>query len=182
MVAAGTSDTKIMELLLASGAHVELQDKTGHDALWFAADSGTEEIADRLLAAGSPVDSNRSQQSPLFASVHAGRPGMLEHLIRKGLSPNAKGSSGDTPLISAAARGDAALVKVLVGGGATIDEQNNAGNTALIVAIREGHANVCQVLLKGGANARVRNKDRIDALDTAKRRNMSEIVALLDAH
>jgi ankyrin repeat protein len=182
MVAAGTSDSKMLELLLTSGAHVELQDKTGRDALWFAADSGTEEIVDRLLAAGAPVDSNRKQQSPLFATVHAGRPGMLEHLIRKGLSPNAKGTSGDTPIISAAARGDAALVSVLVGGGATIDEQNNAGNTALIVAIREGHTNVCKVLLKGGANARVRNKDRIDALDTAKRRNMQEIVALLDAH
>jgi ankyrin repeat protein len=171
-----------MELLLASGAHVELQDKTGRDALWFAADSGTEEIADRLLSAGAPVDSNRRQQSPLFAAVRAGRPGMVEHLVRKGLSPNAKGTSGDTPLISSAARGDAALVNVLVGGGATIDEQNNAGNTALIVAIREGHTNVCRVLLKGGANTRVRNKDRIDALDTAKRRNMTEIVALLDAH
>jgi uncharacterized protein len=71
---------------------------------------------------------------------------------------------------------------VLVDGGATIDEQNNAGNTALIVAIREGHTHVCRILLKGGANARVRNKDRIDALDTAKRRNMPEIVALLDTH
>lgn len=182
MVAAGSSDVKIMELLLSVGAKVEQADKTGRDALWFAADSGTEEIADRLLAAGAPVDSNRKQQSPLFATVHAGRPGMLEHLIRKGLSPNAKGSSGDTPIISAAARGDTALVTVLVGGGATIDEQNNAGNTALIVAVREGHANVCKVLLKGGANARVRNKDRIDALDTAKRRNMQEIVAMLDAH
>jgi ankyrin repeat protein len=182
MVAAGTSDSKILELLLSSGAHVEIQDKTGRDALWLAADSGSEETADRLLAVGAPVDSNRKQQSPLFATVHAGRPGMLEHLIRKGLSPNAKGTSGDTPIISAAARGDAAMVSVLVGGGATIDEQNNAGNTALIVAIREGHTNVCKVLLKGGANARVRNKDRIDALDTAKRRNMAEIVALLNAH
>ena len=89
---------------------------------------------------------------------------------------------GAQPGGSAAARGDAALVKVLVGGGATIDEQNAAGNTALIVAIREGHTDVCRVLLKGGANARVRNKDRIDALDTAKRRNMAEIVALLDTH
>jgi ankyrin repeat protein len=168
--------------LLGAGAKVEQADKTGRDALWFAADSGTEEIADRLLAAGAPVDSNRKQQSPLFAAVRAGRPGMVEHLIRKGLSPNAKGNAGDTPIISAAARGDAALVTVLVGGGATVDEQNNAGNTALIVAIREGHANVCKVLLKGGANTRVRNKDRIDALDTAKRRNMQEIVALLDAH
>jgi len=41
---------------------------------------------------------------------------MLEHLIRKGLSPNAKGPAGDTPLISAVPAVDAALVKVLVGG------------------------------------------------------------------
>jgi len=182
MVASATSDTKIMQLLLGAGSHVELQDKTGRDALWFAADSGSEEIADQLLAAGAPVDANRTQFSPVFAAVHAGRPGMVEHLIRKGLSPNSKGASGDTPLIAAAARGDAALARVLVDGGATIDEQNNAGNTALIVAIREGHTDVCRVLLKGGANARVRNKDRIDALDTAKRRNLSDIVALLDTH
>ncbi len=99
MVAAGSSDLAILDLLIAAGAHVEMQDKTGRDAVWFAADRGTEEVADRLLAAGAPVDSNRNQQSPLFAAVHAGRPGMLEHLIRKGLSPNAKGSSGDTPII-----------------------------------------------------------------------------------
>ncbi|MDB6100201.1 MAG: ankyrin repeat protein 50 isoform, partial [Gammaproteobacteria bacterium] len=106
IIAAARSDAKIMQLLLAAGADVELQDKTGRDALWFAADAGSEETADQLLAAGAPVDSNRTQQSPLFAAVHAGRPGMLEHLIRKGLSPNAKGPAGDTPLISAAARGD----------------------------------------------------------------------------
>jgi len=52
----------------------------------------------------------------------------------------------------------------------------------LIVATREGHTDVCRVLLNGGADARVRNKDRIDALDTAKRRHLSEIVALLGAH
>ena len=101
MVAAASSDSMILELLLGAGAKVEQADKTGRDALWFAADSGTEEIADRLLAAGAPVDSNRKQQSPLFAAVRSGRSGMVEHLIRKGLSPNSKGSSGDTPIISA---------------------------------------------------------------------------------
>jgi ankyrin repeat protein len=182
MVAAAAPDAKLTQLLISSGAHVELPDKAGRDALWFAADVGSEEIVDQLLAAGAPVDSNRTQLSPLFAAVHAGRAKLVERLIRKGVSPNAKGPGGDTPIIAAAARGDTAVVKVLVGGGASIDEQNVAGNTALIVAIREGHADVCKVLLKGGANSRIRNKDRIDALDTAKRRNLSEIVAMLDTH
>jgi len=105
----------------AAAAGASLIGAMGLSAIVF---SGAAQIlAVQLLAAGAPVDSNRKQQSPLFAAVRSGRSGMVEHLIRKGLSPNAKGSSGDTPIISAAAKGDAALVNVLVGGGATIDEQ-----------------------------------------------------------
>lgn len=182
MVGATASNADLTQMLLTAHARVEMRDKIGRDGLWFAADAGSVEIVGQLLAAGAPVEANRKQQSPLFAAVQAGRASVVEYLIRKGLSPNAQGPGGDTPLIAAAARGDSAVVKVLVEGGATIDEQNAAGNTALIVAIREGHADVCKVLLKGGANARVRNNDRIDALDTAKRRNLSEIVALLGSH
>ncbi|MFT2520360.1 ankyrin repeat domain-containing protein, partial [Escherichia coli] len=87
-VAAANSDSKVMQLLIAASGHVELEDKTGRDALWFVADAGSEEVADQLLAAGAPVDSNRRRQSPLFAAVHAGHARMVEHLVRKGLSPN----------------------------------------------------------------------------------------------
>jgi len=62
-----------------------------------------------------------------------------------------------------------------------VNAQNNAGNTALIVATREGHAEVCKALVKAGANMSLRNQERHDALDTAKRRNLSDIVALLTA-
>ena len=64
-------------------------------------------------------------------------------------------------------------------GGASVNAQNNVGNTALIVATREGHTEVCKALIKAGANTRLRNQERHDALDTAKRRNLTEIVALL---
>src|SRR5262249_8055427 len=109
MVAAASSSTQLTQMLLAAGARVAERDNTGRDAMWFTADAGNVEIADQLLAAGAPVESNRKQQSPLFAAVHAGRSEMVQHLIRKGLSPNAKGPEGDTPLIAAAARGDSAV-------------------------------------------------------------------------
>jgi ankyrin repeat protein len=182
MIAAVTSNPQVMQLLITAGSRTELADKTGHDALWFAADVGSDEAVDLLLAAGAPVETNRTQQSPLFAAVHARRAKVLEHLLRKGLSPDAKSEAGDTPLIAAAAEGDIAVVRVLIEGGAGMDVQNAVGNTALIVATREGHANVCQALLKAGANTSLRNRDRIDALDTAKRRNLTAIVALLDTH
>jgi hypothetical protein len=60
-----------------------------------------------------------------------------------------------------------------------VDAQNVAGNTALLVATREGHTDVCRMLLKAGADSGLRNEDRVDALDTARRRHLTEIVALL---
>jgi ankyrin repeat protein len=95
--------------------------------------------------------------------------------------PGAKNTAGDTPLISAAALGDLAVVRTLLDGGASVDAQNAAGNTPLIVATREGHTEVCRVLLQAGANASLHNQDGSDAADTAMRRHLSAIVALLES-
>ena len=70
--------------------------------------------------------------------------------------------------------------RALLDGGASVDVQNAAGNTPLIVATREGHTEVCRILLTAGADTGLHNEDRIDALDTAKRRHLTEIVALLE--
>jgi serine/threonine-protein phosphatase 6 regulatory ankyrin repeat subunit B len=180
MVAAGAPDPQIVQLLMAANPNLALKDRTGRNALWFAAGAGNDEIADELLAAGSPIDGSGTQQSPLFAAVQSGRPRMLERLLRKGLPPDARNAADDTPLIAAAARGDADIVRILLDGGAAIDAQNAAGNTALIAAAREGHIDVFRLLLKAGANTSLHNQDRINALDTAKRRNLPQIVALLE--
>jgi hypothetical protein len=39
---------------------------------------------------------------------------------------------------------------------------------------------VCRILLKAGANTGLHNEDRIDALDTARLRHLTEIVALFE--
>ncbi len=39
---------------------------------------------------------------------------------------------------------------------------------------------MCKALLGAGANASLRNQERIDALDTAKRRNLPQLAALLE--
>ncbi len=181
MVSASMPDAGLARTLLAAHAGVELVDAGGRDALWLAVGAGSEEIADLLLAAGAPVDSDRKGPSPLFAAIRANRPKLLEHLLRKGLSPNPESASGDTPLLAAAALGNLSAVKVLLDGGAAIDSVNAAGNTALIEATREGHVDVCKLLLAAGANARLKNLDRIDALDTARRRNLQSVAALMGA-
>ncbi len=180
MIASGGSDPEVLRTLIAAKANLALRDKTGRDALWFASNSGNEAGIDQLLAAGAPIETAISGQSAMFAAVRGGRVSTLEHLLHKGLAPNARDSAGNTPLIAAAARGDLAILKVLLDGGAQINAQNEAGNTALIVASREGHVRICKALIQAGASATLRNQERHDALDTAKRRDLTQIVALLN--
>jgi ankyrin repeat protein len=181
MAAAAASQPEIVAALMAARPNLTMRDRLGRNALWFAAAEGNLQILDLLLAGGAPVDSTPNQLSPLFAAVQAGHADAVERLLHKGLSPEVKNVAGDTPLIAAAALGDVLVVKTLVDGGAAIDAQNAVGNTALIVASREGHTEVCKVLLKAGADAGLHNQDRLDALDTAQRRHLNEIVALLNS-
>jgi uncharacterized protein len=178
MIAAARPDAEMVETLMVAKPDLAARDNKGRNALWFAAGGGNDQIVDKLLAAGSPVDGSAVQQSPLFAAVEAGHAGVLQRLLRKGLTPDAKNLGGDTPLIAAASRGDEAAVRALLDGGATVDAQNAAGNSALLVATREGHTEVCRILLKAGANTGLHNEDRIDALDTARLRHLTQIVAL----
>jgi ankyrin repeat protein len=166
---------------MAARADVTLRDRSGRSALWFASGSGDERMVDALLAAGSPIDGAGKQLSPLFAAVQAGRAGILQRLLRKGVPVDTRNATADTPLIAAAALGDPATVRALLDGGAAVDAQNGAGNTALIVATRAGHIEVCKLLLKAGADAGLHNQDRADALDTARRRHLTDIAALLES-
>ena len=176
MIAAATPSPDIFERVMAVRPNVALRDRLGRSALWFAAGSGDERMVEELLAAGSAIDG----VSPLFAAVQTGRAGTLERLLRKGVPVDTRNAAGDTALIAAAGLGDTAVVHALLEGGAAVDAQNAAGNTALIVATREGHFEVCKMLLKAGADAGLHNQDRADALDTAKRRHLDEIAALLN--
>jgi ankyrin repeat protein len=177
MIAAATPSPDVFERLMAAHADVARRDRSGRSVLWFAAGAGDERMVDALLAAGVPIDG----ASPLFAAVQAGRADILERLLRKGVPVDTRNAVGDTALIAAATLGDTTVVRALLEGGAAVDAQNAAGNTPLIVATREGHIEVCKVLLHAGANAGLHNQDRADALDTARRRHLTEIAALLDS-
>lgn len=179
MIAATDPDQTMLNVLVASGADASLRDRTGKDAMWFAAGSGNEKALAALMAIGVTLQVTKADHSALVAAVQARQLGSSKMLLGAGASANSKAANGDTPLIMAAAQGNMELVTLLLKSGAQTDAQNTAGDTALIAATREGHTAICRVLLNAGANAHLRNADRIDAVDTAKRRNLKEIVALL---
>ena len=180
IAAADGTDAELLRSVLAAKPNLAFRDHMGRDALWFASLAGNEDMIELLLAAGAPLESSAGRQSPLFAAVRSGKADALERLLHKGLTPNAKDSEGDTPLIAAAVRGNMPAVRVLLAGGAAVNAQNDAGNTALIAAAREGNVEMCKALLGAGANASLRNQERIDALDTARRRNLPQLAALLE--
>ena len=178
IAAAAATDVELLRRLMAVKPNLAFKDHMGRDALWFASLAGNEAMIELLLTGGAPVEGGH--HSPLFAAVRSDKAAALQLLLHKGLAPNAKSPDGDTPLIAAAVRGNLPAVRVLLEGGGAVNAQNDAGDTALIAATRAGNVEVCRALLKAGANASLRNQERIDALDTAKRRNLPQIAALLD--
>ncbi len=180
LMLAGESMPELLEPLLKAGADVHRRDRSGHDALWYAAAHGSSEAVARLIAAGAPVR-DAEGDSALFAAVRADSVPVLRRLLGAGAAANVTRTDGDTPLMAAAARGQLEAVRALVQAGAAVDRQNPLGDTALIIAARAGQLPVCRALIEAGANPRLRNSARADALDTVRRLQLGDIERLLTA-
>jgi len=106
-----------------------------------------------------------SQDAGEFKSIHAaaaaGDAGSIVAFIQKGVSANAKDSTGKTPLMCAAETGMSRVFPILIERGAEIDAIDNDGNTALHHGVMKGYIKVITDLVSGGANGDIKNgKDR----------------------
>jgi ankyrin repeat protein len=179
MIAAAARDPDLVKLLLEAGANLRARDGAGRDALWIASRNGSRPIVEVLLAAGAPPDARRADRSPLIAALQSDQPDVARTLLAKGASARIETAEGDTPLMIAAAHGQADLVRPLLAAGIDVNARNSAGDTALIVAVRAGQVAVCRELLAVGADPALRNQSHLGALDTARRRKLTQIVDLL---
>lgn len=90
----------LVDLLIQRGADVSAQDNAGYTALHFAARDNEVAIAERLLAAGAPVDAaDEHGISPLGRATYdrRGFREMIELLIRHGAEPGRPNKHGISP-------------------------------------------------------------------------------------
>ena len=118
-----------------------------------AAQTGDEKEVQRLLQAGTPVDTiDRDGQTSLHRASRFGNTPVIEKLLQAGIEVDKADRDGWTALQYASCHGHASIVEKLLQAGATVDKADNyTGWTALYSASCNGFVPIVRRLLQAGA-------------------------------
>lgn len=176
-----------VQILLAAGADVNLQDKKKCTALFELLKVADAEVVQALLAAGADVNlQEENALTPLF--VIMGNPSddkeITKLLIEAGANINLQASEKlgrVTPLMQAIHGGHTESAKLLIEAGASVNIQVVDGMTALMLAAQKGNTEVVKSLIKAGADILVKNDSGATALQIARKSNHKEAARALIA-
>jgi ankyrin repeat protein len=141
VVAAENGDVKMVKLLLAAGAHVNVG-----CPLAAAAKNSDVKTVELLLAAGADVDAS----GPLVVAAHDGDVHLVQLLLAKGADINKPSDSYMlSPLVEAAKNNHFDVCKILLAAKATV---NNCKYPPLAYAAEEGNLRILRLLLDHGAD------------------------------
>ena len=180
---------EIAALLLAHGADVNAKDLWKDTPLYAAAIRDNREMAALLLAHGADVNAKNYGNTPLHEAAHHNSEEVAALLIENGADVNAEvGMSGrGTPLHAAARRNSEEVAALLLANGADVNARAQWDGTPLHQAAYHNSRGIVALLLANGADVNAetisvgRNNLGGTALDIARRRSSSAVVALLEA-
>jgi ankyrin repeat protein len=182
LIAARDGDAAQVRTLLARGAAVNHQDRSGTTPLIAASANGHEEIVQALVAAKADANlKDASGRTALMAAAANRQSEIVAALLAAKADVEVHDAEGKSALILAALAGDAGIVRVLHRAGADANATPPLGDTALISASRRGDIEVVRALLDAEANASDPNTAGETALQVARRLNHREVVTLLEA-
>ncbi len=113
-----------------------------------AAERGDAAAVDRLIAAGTPVDTtNAAGQTPLLLAVQNDHLAVATRLIDAGANINAQAANHDTPWLLAGALGRTAMLRHMLPRGPDFGVRNRFGGDALIPACERAHVDTVAFLV-----------------------------------
>ena len=147
-----------VELLLRSGAKVDIEDEVGATALLLSVRSNRPACAQRLLAAGAnPAGGKTARLGPLH---EASTPEMATLLLDAGADLSQRDASGATALHHQAKAGRPLMIDFLLSRGASIDAVDDRGRSPLFFCGAKGDAiAVFERLIKAGADLSIRDEE-----------------------
>eukprot|EP00438_Fugacium_kawagutii_P029147 Skav225252 [mRNA] locus=scaffold988:75501:80213:- [translate_table: standard] len=187
--------------LRSNPKHQQTQQLQCDTPLHYAAEKGHVAVAQLLVEAGAPLDSQNNSRSAMHYAAEKGHAEVLSALaaaggqVEKATGDNGLGREprelrSDTPLHYAAEKGHVAVAQLLVEAWthrttvAGASEGRWAGfvcNTPLHLAAEKGHVEAAQLLVEAGAPLESKDNSGRTPLDVAKAKGKTDVVKLLEA-
>jgi hypothetical protein len=182
LLAAREGDTAQVRSLIAGGAAVNHQDRSGTTPLMAASANGHLEIVQALVEAKADVNlKDASGRTALMAAAANRQVEIVSQLIAAKADVQARDAEGKTAPLLAALAGEPEIVRALLRAGADVNAAPPSGESALIAASRQGNVGVVQALVEGGADLSARSKDGQTALEIARRLGHQDVAAVLES-
>ena len=184
--AADDGSVVAVEAALTDDADLEARDGRDRTALLLAATRDHVDVARLLVARGADVNAVDDQRdTPFLVTGVTGSVAMLDALLPGDPDTTVTNRFGGVSIIPASERGHADYVAaVLARTDIDVNHVNDLGWTALLEAVILGdggrrHQEVVRTLLANGADAAMADADGVTALQHARDRGFTELVALL---
>eukprot|EP00808_Paulinella_micropora_P014917 g46864.t1 len=159
-VASENGHAKLLDLLIAAGADVNISDANGSTPVYIASQKGKVDCLESLIAAGADAkQTNKDGSNLAFVASQHGSAKCLELLISKAVDLNQGRKDDTTPSHIAGEMGYVECLKMLIAAGADIQRTDQDGNTAVHVASTHGQAAALELLLASQAHVQKANYD-----------------------
>jgi hypothetical protein len=146
------ANREMVQLLLSSGATINLKNTSGETVLMMFDGDATSDLMWDLINAGAKVNlKDDSGNTALMQAATADNLEALKALLDAGAEINIKNKSGRTALMLAASEGHVNIVRTLVLAGADINATDEDEMNALAYAANNDHAAVARFLKSKGA-------------------------------
>lgn len=190
MFAALATDLDIFQKLLAVGANVNAsqtggKNEIGTTVLHHAVTrKDNAAIVKMIIENGADVQaSNETGRTPLLKAAWWGGVEYVTPLLDAGADINHASNFGGTALYEATStsRDNVDMIRLLISKGANVKAATKKGETPLMNAARWGNLEHAKVLIEAGADKDRKSNSGQTALDFARQRKQSEVIAYLDS-
>ncbi|XP_034722215.1 ankyrin repeat and SOCS box protein 2-like, partial [Etheostoma cragini] len=181
LVAVSNKQLQCVQVLLESGADVNIQNYDKETPLFRACEVSSSVIVGTLLNHGALVNLSCTRQrcTALHEAACRDNVDICVLLLASGADLEFRDVSGITPLFNAAQSGQLAALHFLLAHGADINSRAADGATSLYEATKNGHGEIVELLLSQNADANVPGKTGLLPLHIAAQRGSDTLVSLL---
>jgi ankyrin repeat protein len=175
-IACQDGNEKIVNLLLQSGANVNIAANNGSTPLHAASLNSYVTLVQLLLKRGAKINAAASHGiTPLHSACWNGHDEVVEELIRCEANLNVLANDGCTSLYVASRNNHNRVVKLLLDAGADKNIAQEDGVTPLLIASQKGHKKNVEMLLKFKADVNIASASGETALYVACQNGHAEV-------